>query len=159
MREAQQGIGTTIKLDENCLGEHHSYDVVYAWIRGQWVFAPKFELCGKPKLVAQLFVPQYEGSEYWDKGIDTSRDDLLFSPDRVSRELLFTRFACSVFYSLGSFLQAGADRLLVIGDHKGEVQPCRISAPILPNCTVKFIYYFRRKCGRSPSGSTILTFH
>lgn len=63
VREAQRGSRGTIRLEENCRGEQHNC-VVSGFIQGQWVFAPKFEWCGKPRLVTQLFAPRYDGDEY-----------------------------------------------------------------------------------------------
>jgi hypothetical protein len=133
VRDAQTGFRGTLRLEENCLGERHNVDVAYALIQGQWVFAPKFEWCGKPRIVAQLFVPQfekYDSSIYWDQGIDASRDNPLLRPDRVSLEMLFVRFAQSVWYSLGDFLQAGVDRLLLLANHKGTVKPRQVSEDV-----------------------------
>jgi len=125
VQRSQRGL---INLEENCFGERHSCDIVDGLLRGQWVFAPKFEWCGSPKLVAQLFAPQFVDGEYWDQGIDTSRDNPLLRSDQLSLEIIFVRFACSVFYNLGDFLQAGVHRMLIICDQKGTMQPRQITA-------------------------------
>ena len=76
LRKDLQGDWACVWIDNNCQGERHNSEMIYAWIRGQWAFVPKFEWCGQPRLVAHMFVPQYGkwlDEAYWDKGMFRDR--------------------------------------------------------------------------------------
>ena len=129
--KAQRSARGAVRLEDNCHGERANANIVqFSWEEGQWVFAPKFEWCGKPRIVGHVLAPQYDWGEYWEKGMESTRDSPLLRPDLVSLELLFAQFAYGIFANLNPFLHAEVDRYLTIEDHKGVVEPRMVPAEI-----------------------------
>lgn len=135
MMETRQN---AISLGTNCFSERHPCDLPTALAIGQFSFAPKYETDDSATLVAHMFAPQMgPNGVYWDGGLQSARDGLLQRPEILSLEMLFSRFALNVFHNLDLFLKAGAQRDLLVLDHKDQPQYATVPGGL---CAELFLY-------------------